>query len=77
MSNICGGCREEALLLPVRVLGQVVGLCCTCRKHLDRHDREPEVRVERVDSITPTRHVAIDETGPLDVDAYLHQRGCR
>lgn len=77
MSNTCEGCRDEALLLPVRVFGRVVGLCCDCRKHLDRHDREPEVRVEQVETIAPTRHVAIDEPSHLDALSYLHQRGCR
>lgn len=78
MSNACGGCGEEALLLPVRVCERIVGLCCDCRRHLDRADRTPEVRVARVESIPPTRHVTCDgEGGVLDTVSYLHQRGVR
>lgn len=73
----CGVCREEALLLPVRVCERIVGLCCDCRRHLDRSDREPEVNVVHVEDVPQRHHVACDDAGVLDTLSYFHQRGVR
>lgn len=74
----CHACFQRAPREKVRVNGQMLRLCCDCRKKVRRHDARPLLPVVRVGEIIERRTpVFVDDVTPLDVLSYVNQRGVK
>lgn len=74
----CEGCKDLAPRLPVRLHGDLVALCCTCRKKVERHDATPAAPYVEVDELPARAHVPCDpDVYQLDTLSYINQRGVR